>query len=153
MRSYFSRVIETKRRRRDPLFFYHHPSHRHGDVIRDLLQDALGADCKPTTLGDYARWWKQRSAFRIAVELDGETLQIDDQFSANASAPEDVTIRVSSPTEKEAILSRAGDVRLPDLQWKEVPKYRPPSEIGRIREFDPRAVLGQVYSAMKRRIR
>ncbi|MCK5573444.1 MAG: hypothetical protein KAJ12_11820 [Bacteroidetes bacterium] len=153
MRSYYSRVIDTKRRRRDPLFFYHHPSHRHWDVIRDLLQDALGIDCKPTTFGDYARWWKQRSTFRIAVELDGETLRIDDQSPAYAPAPEHLTIRVSSPTEKEAILPRAGAVRLHDLQWREVPQYRPPKEIGRIREFDPRAVLGQVYSAMKRRIR
>ncbi|MGB2957691.1 MAG: hypothetical protein WBD30_02275 [Bacteroidota bacterium] len=153
MRSYYAALVDAKRRRRDPLLFYHHPSHRRWEVVRDLLRDAMGPRVMPTTLGGFARWWKRRSASRIDAEFEPGILRTHFRTPDKAPGLEGVSYRISSSAGKEAILSRDGEIRLDDLRWRDVPLYRPPEDIGRIREFDPRAVLGQVYSAMRRRIR
>jgi hypothetical protein len=153
MRSYFAAVVDTKRRRRDPLLFYHHPSHRRWEVIRDLLRDAMGPRVMPTTLGKYARWWKHRSACRIDVEFELGVVKREVRTLDEGDGLGGVSCRISSSPGKEAIISPEGEVRPDDLPWRDVPSYRPPEDIWRIREFDPRAVLGQVYSAMRRRIR
>jgi len=153
MRAYYAAVVDAKRRRREPLFFYHHPSHRRWEVIRDVLRDAMGPHIMPTTLGSFAGWWKRRSACRIEAASGPGILSTRMRSPGEGHGLEGVSYRISSSPGKEAILSREGEIRLADLRWRDVPLYRPPEDIGRIREFDPRALLGRVYTAMRRRIR
>jgi GNAT superfamily N-acetyltransferase len=149
MTAYFADVADAKLLRRDPLLFYHHPSHHARGVMRGLLRHALEAGCRPMTLGTYARWWRKRADVRVAFEVDRGALKT----VIDAGAPGDVWIRISEPEGRETFTPPRPLVTFAEQTWTVAPAYRPPQDIRRIREFDPRALLGRIYTSMTRRVR
>ena len=149
MATYFSDVVDAKLLRRDPLLFYHHPSHHARGVIRGLLRHALDAGCRPLTLGEYARWWGSRAKVRIEFDVDRESLTT----TVGPTSMGDIWIRVSDPEGRETFTMPHQAVQLDEQEWTVTPAYLPPQDLRRIREFDPRALLGQIYNAMTRRVR
>ena len=150
MVEYFIKVIRLKLSRHEPLFFYHHPSHRHWDVIRWLF-DFREEGVERTTLGEYARWWKQRIAAKFRLEVDGDTVRIR---HSGASIPDDVWFRVADAGGNEVILQTNESIDLKSVQWttpqKPVP---PPEDVRRTREFDPRQAVGELYNTLIRKLR
>ena len=149
MATYFTDVADAKILRRDPLLFYHHPSHHARGVIRGLLRHALEAGCRPLTLGAYAHWWSARASMRPEFDVDGASLGI----AMGPSGPVDIWIRISDPEGRETFATPRPTVAFDQQQWTVAPAYLPPLDLRRIREFDPRALLGQIYNAMTRRVR
>ncbi len=153
MTDYFEGVIERKILRREPLFFYHHPSHQHWDVVRSLFHTARKNHVEGMTMGAYARWWERRLEFRFeaTVETSNGTPAI--RLSSEGVIDPDQWLRVSTPDGRERIMPFATTLELSTGSWENRPVFRPPADIRRIREFDPRKVLGDVFERMVRRLR
>jgi hypothetical protein len=64
-----------------------------------------------------------------------------------------VRLRVSVAGGKEFLTPLTPKIDLGTMQYRDVPRYRIPANIRRIRDFDPRSLLGDLYSRMVRRIR
>ncbi|MBX7167144.1 MAG: hypothetical protein K1X74_12515 [Pirellulales bacterium] len=69
--AYFERVARARYLAGEPIFFYGHPTGRLGrypHVLRRLLQtvDEM-ASVWPTTLTDFAAWWRQRGRVRLSA--------------------------------------------------------------------------------------
>jgi hypothetical protein len=65
----------------------------------------------------------------------------------------DIWIRIADTEGRETFASVQDQIPFSGQEWTVVPAYVPPADVRRIREFDPRALLGQIYAAMTRRIR
>ncbi len=151
MKEYFSMVADQKLARAEPLFFYHHPSHRNLDVVDELFSHAEENEIGSTTLGAFARWWKSR------LECSFTSICEEDKLNCKLSCPdghaEGIWMRVSSSGRREALLPITPEVRLKEVPWVERSDWPPPADLRRIREFDPRRVLGDIYTRFVRRFR
>jgi hypothetical protein len=151
MFEYFIKAIRLKISRHEPLFFYHHPSHRHWDVVRRLF-NFREEGVEKTTLGEYARWWKRRIGVKFTAHNDGDVVRIQQAY---APAPDDVWLRVVNTKREEVVLPMNERIDLKSvIQWSvpEKPSL-PPDDIRRSREFDPRQMVGQLYNTLIRKLR
>lgn len=146
MREYFQRVIDDKLLRDEPLFFYHHPTHRHTEVMRSLFRLVREQGIENITLGAFARWWRKRLASRFSVSRSNSLLNIE------YTADDDVWLRIIHPERGEAIVPAAHVIDMQALTWNRRSRATIPSDIRRIREFDPRALWGSVFSAVSRKL-
>jgi hypothetical protein len=151
MIEYFIKTIRLKLSRQEPLFFYHHPSHRNWDVVRWLFNFRENG-VEKTTLGEYARWWKRRIGVKYTASVDGEIVRI--QY-AGAPAPDDVWIRLINAKNEEVILPVSEKVDLKSVgRWTAPGRpLAPPDDIRRMREFDPRQMVGELYNTVIRKLR
>lgn len=150
MQEYFRRVIEEKLARDEPLFFYHHPTHHAWDVVRFIFHYLETRGVESLTMLDFARWWTTRMKYRPTVTYEGERVRVE----SNAPADDAVWLRVVHPDGREAYVRPAADIDLNALRWnppREVPPA--PSDIRRIREFDPRGLLGELFTTLSRRFK
>lgn len=149
MAAYFRMVVERKRQRHEPLFFYHHPIHGCWSVVSSLFREVRMKAVDNMTLLEYARWWKRRllsRPHRISVEGNEIAIQPSDTHH------EDVSVRISLVDEKEVIVPLRPRIDLKNLVWEQRREPDPPPEdIRRIREFDPRAALGEMYNRFLRK--
>ncbi len=152
MPQYFSVVASWKFSRREPLFFYHHPGHESWETVESILSLAALPGIRATTLGAFARWWEQRAVLHPIIRDDKGWLIVD-RGSSGQMAESDVMVRVVSPEGKEAIVSPGERLDLELVSWQEPPAFSPPGDLRRIREFDPRRMLGDLYNSMTRRMR
>lgn len=133
MRGYFAGVVESKLRSRDPLFFYHHPKNLHLDVLDGLFADIQRRGLRTVLLGEYARWWKRRSAVSFEPSVDGDTLRM-----SGSPAPEDLRCRLTRADGSEAFAPISGSLDLRAADWTPPPEpLALPKDIGRIRAFNP----------------
>jgi hypothetical protein len=151
MMEYFDRVIRGKVSRHEPLFFYHHPTHRRWDVVRwvtHLRQEGI----ERMTLGEYGQWWKRRVEVKYSADVHGNEVLIE---HSAASVPDDVWLRIVNPNREEVILPFKADINRGSIaKWSMPEKPDPPPEdIRRIREFDPRQTVGQLYNTLIRKFR
>jgi hypothetical protein len=154
MKEYFLMKIEQKLSRKEPLFFYHHPTHRRWGVIEYIFETIRQRGIEDTTLGEYARWWKRRLACQVMINLDGADLHITSGTPFANPWPEGMTLRIVNAKGEEAIVPAAGRIEMKSLHWvKPATPVPPPADIRRIREFDPRAMLGELYSTLTRKFR
>lgn len=151
MREYFSLMFEWKMARREPLLFYHHPSHRHEGVIEWLFSIAEERRVPRLTLGEYAKWWTVRQTIALEIRWNGRTLELD--FPAECGPRESVGLRVLVDSGKEAFVPITPLVDLDQCAWHQKFLCLPPSDIRRIRDVDPRRMLGDLYERMTRRFR
>lgn len=152
MPQYFSVAASWKIARREPLFFYHHPSHQSWETVESILSLSALPGVRPMTLGAYARWWEQRTRVQPDFRVEKGWLRVD-RGSSLLMAESDVMVRVVAPDGKETILSPGERLDLELLSGEEPPAFSPPADLRRIREFDPRRVLGDLYNSMLRRMR
>ena len=153
MKEYFRAVIDQKLLRQEPLFFYHHPVHRCWDVVRDMFDYVQERGIGNTTLGEYARWWKRRNAVEWTVETSGDELRCSLADPNPEQGGAGLWLQVTDSAGREATVPFAERVSLSALQPGADPVFSPPADIRRIREFDPRRLLGDVITTMSRRLR
>ena len=150
MDEYFRSVTALKLSRHEPLFFYHHPTHRHWDVVRHLLEEIRSLGIKPMTLGAYAMWWKGRTSTPLQMSVTNGVLSCS---SIDALLRGDLALHATRSDGSEATFSPAEQVVLSTLSWRARAPSHLPSDIRRIREIDPRRLLGDIYNAMLRRLK
>jgi hypothetical protein len=150
MREYYRGVAWRKRMMDEPLVFYHHPGHRAWEVVADLLAEGGAAGTRRMTFLDYARWARGRRNVSWSVEAVGTELRVTGVPDLLAA---DLALRIIRSAGEQATLAPAPRVDLARLSWRAID--RPPArpDIRRVREFDPRRMLGDLYTTMLRRIR
>ncbi len=152
MLQYFSLVASWKIARREPLIFYHHPSHESWETVESILSLAGLPGVRPVTFGGYARWWERRTGIRPDLRIERGWLTVD-RTSGGMLAESDVMVRVVMPDGREALISPGERLDLELLRWEDPPVFSPPGDLRRMREFDPRRMLGDLYTSMLRRMR
>lgn len=152
MQEYFMMAVRWKMERREPLFFYHHPSHRGWETVSAILETSATKGVRSLTLGQFAHWWEQRLKVHPEIRTEGQWLHLD-AASTIQSDESGVWMRVVRRGGQEAIIPLSGRVEFDHLTWSDPPAFTPPQDIHRIREFDPRRMLGDLYESMIRRIR
>jgi hypothetical protein len=150
MMEYYDRVVRTKLERDEPLFFYHHPGHRCPDVARFLLERAQHEGVMNMTLREYARWWKGRSAAPLFFDIRGSELHVESVSYLNEHG---VGLRVLPEGRNEILVPPASVIDLKMLKADRRPAPSFPEDLRRIRETEPRRMLGDLYTAMLRRLR
>jgi len=154
MKEYYRMVIDQKLARNEPLFFYHHPTHRCWDVVRFIFDYVQQKGIRNTTFADYARWWKKRLETPLAMMFEEDLMRMRIDESSLGSEREDVWLRVSEPAGRAASIPLRPEINLKDVQWTETKEpCWPPTDIRRIREFDPRTLLGGLFDTMIRKLR
>jgi hypothetical protein len=150
MTEYYDRVVRTKLARNELLFFYHHPGHHHIDVVEHLFASAGAEGVVNMTMIEYARWWFSRCAASLCFEVQGTELRVE---SASHLSEHNLALRISLIDGKEATVLPARTIDLETLRTEPPSTSRPPADLRRIRETDPRRMLGDLYNAMLRRLR
>lgn len=142
MIEYFESVIRQKLLRNEPLFFYHHPTHRRNQVIESLFDQIRTSGIDDTSFLEYARWWKKRAGNPMHVIMDGQTLTID------GLAGDDVWLRMVRPNGDYVIVAPLAQFDTKAFSgWKKEEVAGTPSDLRRIRDFDPRRMLGTLFTS------
>lgn len=148
MTEYFSRVIDKKLRRNEPLFFYHHPTHHGWDVIENMFQTINAMQIQNMTFVEFVRWWRKRLSVQVTTAFTGSRLAI-----TSKRRDDSVWMRVIMPDGREALLDEDCDAlpaELPFTARRE--PVTPPEDIRRIREFDPRRELADLFTSITRKL-
>lgn len=150
MEEYYRFTLDAHRERDIPLFFYHHPTHRHWDVVDGLLEHALSLHALPVSMGEYARWWIARDQIDTRFEVRASVLRI---HGASALADARIGVRVSLSASHSMILPSEDTILLDSREPSVRKNPFIPDDLRRIREPDPRRLLGDLYTAMLRRLK
>jgi hypothetical protein len=148
MTEYFERAIAAKLSRREPLFFYHHPSHARWNVVKSLLEFSNPAVAN-MTLSAYAEFWQRRLSMKWTADyIEGEL-----HLSSNLT-DDDVRLCVVLPDGSEILQplqGGRGELSAAAARKPEQPMAAP-DDIRRIREFDPRQLAGDLFTTFLRKI-
>jgi hypothetical protein len=155
MKEYFKMVIDYKWLRNEPLFFYHHPLHGQWSVAEMIFDCVLQYPVQNMTLGEYARWWKRREMLKMTIDVESAGITSILSSSSAGGGAADVRLRVSNPRGDYAFVPLEGRTGLTSAaNWSQTSApLPPPSDIRRIREFDLRGMLGNLYTTMTRKSR
>lgn len=148
MMEHFAMITNRKLMRNEPLFYYHHPSHRSWKVVEYIAGLMEHHRIPNTTLGAYGDWWRRRLEVRPAISFASNELTI----RALQSFP-DVWIHLSTFDSLETWIPTDRVVGFSALHWQHRSFAPPPPDLRRIREYDPRRVIGDIYSTLVRRFR
>jgi hypothetical protein len=154
MQKYMTAIVERKVSRGEPLFFYHHPGDRSVralDFLFSVLQERSG---RIMTMGEFARWWKKRLGVRFEAEDHAGT----DITARSLETPPDDTVgiflEITRPDGYRTRQPLDGSVSLRNVTWEEPPVLTViPEDIRRIREFDLRTTIAQLYASLLRSVR
>jgi peptidoglycan/xylan/chitin deacetylase (PgdA/CDA1 family) len=152
MQQYFSMAASWKIARREPLFFYHHPGHQSWETVESILSLAALTGVRAMTLGAFAEWWGKRTSVHPDLRVEKGWLVVD-RPSAARMAEADTMVRIVSPEGEEAVVAPGERLDLELLGWEKPPTFSPPADLRKIRDFDPRRMLGDLYNSMMRRMR
>ena len=147
MDRYFEHVIASKLSREEPLFFYHHPGHRQGDVVGRLCDRVQSAGVRPVTLGEYAAWWRVRSSLRPTFTLEGDAVTVS--VGEGVTGAGEVRVSITRSHGEETSVPLPGDDH--GRKGRRAQPYSPPADILRIREFDLRGEIGRQFTRLQRR--
>ncbi|HLP18127.1 MAG TPA: hypothetical protein VK470_17850 [Bacteroidota bacterium] len=75
MRAYFRTWIDNRLRSREPVCLYHHPTHHHWEVFDDVFSTIAQSGIPSMTYGEYASWWKTRSASMLRCTFENGMLR------------------------------------------------------------------------------
>jgi hypothetical protein len=150
MQQYYEETSRDLLARGMPLFFYHHPTHRQWDVVRSLVNLFDRPGILKMSLGEYARWWEQRSMLDVGMDLSGSHILVKNGDLAFAA---DVYLHVVQIDGRESIVPADEPVSLNTLRSEMPHPVTIPEDLRRIRDVDPRRMLGELYAAMLRRLK
>lgn len=147
MIDYCQWVVEQKLQKNEPLFFYHHPSHKHWEVVESLVTTMKDHNISHTTFLDFARWWRRRAACRFSIELQEETLLMD----WGTAECGDIRLHISHRGH-ETVVMPSRRIDLSGLSWSiSANEVLPPEDIRRMREFDLRTTIAGLYAKIQRK--
>ena len=150
---YFAARVDDKLSRDEAIIFYHHPGQRAWKTIRSLFTLIRERKIDCITMGEYARWWNLRLAVKYVVRSEGNELFVEFEGNPAGADVGQVKMRVSPAPGKEMLVSFAPMV---DIRQAAASPHNPfvaPADLRRARDFDPRALLGDLYTKMTRRYR
>ncbi|MCC6397171.1 MAG: hypothetical protein IT282_09135, partial [Bacteroidetes bacterium] len=101
-------------------------------------------------LGDWAQWWLGRAATEAGFEVRESVLRVS---HAAALTHARVGIRVALTSEHALLLSPQETILLDSREGTPHPRAHIPDDLHRIRETDPRRLLGDLYTAILRRLK
>lgn len=154
MVAYFRSVMDQKLARNEPLFFYHHPTHHHWGVVRSLFSDSQQKGINDITLGEYARWWKDRIRYKVGVEYREGRIGISTIDAFPSASVGSIWLRIHMPNQEESLVPMQQEITLGEGRgWKRVERISVPQDLSRIREFDPRTLLGNIYTTVARKMK
>ena len=136
---YFKQFIDLKIEEREPLCLYHHPTHHHNDVIKEVFDYVHSKHIDNLSYSEYAEWWKTRDETSLNFEFtrNSETLSVNSTQAASS-----VRWRIFLPDGTESISGSRGEVNVRTL-----PRHFPtpispaPRDITRSRRFDFRHLI------------
>ncbi len=150
MIDYYRSTIDAHWARNIPLVFYHHPGHRHWEVVEALLEYGQTFNVSRMRLGQVAQWWMARGQLEARFEVRESVLQV---ANADALAEARIGIRVALTEEHSLVLRPAATILLDSREQLVRAQVQVPDDLHRIRAADPRRVLGDLYTAMLRRLK
>ncbi len=151
MQEYYRAVMDRKLARGEPMFFYSHPSHHSWETVRFLLRYAREKGIESSTFGEFARWWKRRTLSKCVVDTGTASAMVSVQ-PGGASA-NNLWLRVSRAPGLEAVIPVSPSLDLERIPWAPMTLTSLPPDIRRIREFDSRSVVGDLYRDMMRKFK
>ena len=95
-------------------------------------------------------WWKGRTSIPLQISVTKGVLSCS---SIETLLRRDLTLHATRSDGTEATFNPAEQVVLSTLSWRARAPSHLPSDIRRIREIDPRRLLGDLYNAMLRRLK
>jgi hypothetical protein len=150
MTAYFRRVMERKLLRAEPLFFYHHPTHMHWEVVRAMIRTAREAGVPFMSLGEFARWWRTRLNTRFGFEADGTGIRITTPDRETPLPAEAFGVRCSRSDGTVCVAPAETPVSAGSPAWRPRRTAPVPDDLRRIREPDLRSSLGAIMDSILR---
>jgi peptidoglycan/xylan/chitin deacetylase (PgdA/CDA1 family) len=145
MKQYFDASVQQKLVLGEPLFYYHHPSHRSPEVIAHLFSRIRSEGIDAVTMGEYAGWWDERAQWKPEIRL------VEGEVRVAGPVPDRVQLELSLPDGRRAVVPAAAVIRTDHVHWETRPPVHVPGDLRRTREFDPRALLGELFSTLSRK--
>jgi hypothetical protein len=150
MREYFEHVALDLFARQMPLFFYHHPTHRHWEVVEGIMDSFRNPDVRRMAMIEYVRWWQQRAVLDVNFDVTGHRIVVTNGDLAQAA---EVYLHVVAPDGRDALASPGSPISMTELRYALPRPVTIPGDLRRIRDIDPRRMLGDLYSSMLRRLK
>ena len=138
MTTYFASAVRRRLRTGEPMFFYHHPSHREWGTMRGLFEAVRETGVPSVTMAEFAGWWRKRTASRMSVRSAGGSLVID-------GGGGDVWLSVVTADGRHALVPPTREIQLSTLHARPLGPLEVPRDVLRSREWDFREYLGQVF--------
>jgi hypothetical protein len=151
MQDYYAAVIDRKLSRGEPLFFYTHPTHHSWETVRFLVRYVRERGIETATFGEVARWWKRRSLSKCVADTGTSRAAVSLQPVGNKA--DDLWLRVSRAPGVEALIPYASTLDFESIPWVPMGLSAPSADIRRTREFDPRSLVGDIYTEMMRKFK
>ncbi len=159
MAKYFVSAVRQRMCTGDPMFFYHHPSHREWGVMRELFQAARDAAVPAMTMGEFAGWWRKRTASRMAVRSERGSLMVEPgrpEADGGNPAPDGrkrltggregaVWLSVVTADGRQALVRPSDEIILTAIEGRPLEPPEVPRDVLRSREWDLREFLGQKF--------
>ena len=111
MSSYYKVVIDSKLAHFEPICLYHHPTHHHIEVFKEVFEYIQSRKINAMSYADYARWWKRRSEQRLTSTIEGTTLHLHGIDDAQLWA------RITLPNHKEKVVPVQHVIDLTELTF------------------------------------
>lgn len=149
MKNYFHRIIDKKILEREPICFYHHPTHHRWEVIEDVFHYLQAKNIRSLSYSQYAGWWRKRNAYKPRLEYDAKTRTI---HTAPVDDNSTVHCRIVFPRGEESMTPLQNVTRLDSLERRHQPAQPPPpADIARVRRFDFRHIIMNSLDAWYKR--
>jgi hypothetical protein len=140
MVEYFISLIDKKLSLREPICFYHHPTHHFTEVFDIVFQYIRENHIHACSYSEYALWWMKRNNVQIHFTFDEMTKTISSDIE---NSNKDVWYRISLLKDIETITHlQSGATQLSNFNFVDRPnRYQIPEDSLRIRKFDWRHTL------------
>jgi len=134
---YFVNVVERKIAVHEPIIFYHHPRDMHLDVLKWLFKEMHYEKVPTKTMGEYASWWKMRTASIPELQYVNGKLHLQGIRSDRS-----LYVRLAQPDGTEAIVPASEQIVLEAVRWEaKSVAWTMPDDYLRARRFNYRIPL------------
>ena len=134
---YFAGVIERKLAVQEPIIFYHHPRDMHLDVLQWLLQEMRYKKVPVKTMGEFAAWWKMRSASIPELHYANGKVR-----SSGVRFDKSIYMHLVHPDGTEAVIPASEQIVLDTVRWEQTSSaWTMPDDYMRVRRFNYRIPL------------
>jgi len=146
MVNYFLNLIDRKCADFEPVIIYHHPTHKHFEVIAEIFEQVNKLQLPVMTFEQFSIWWKYRDNLKIAGSITGTKVVLDSKNEY------DFHLKISYRN-KYCILPFQHKLNLESLDWMEVKRIAKSKQNKNLRKLHWRDVLYnyESYKGKKRR--